>query len=352
MTDGRLTYLLKCLMVVVLILFVGQFLIEILTRIRTVIYILIASIFLAYLIFPAVQWLRKRMGLVAAIVVVYVTILGSFAVAALFIVPHIIDNVDALGKQFPSSVAKFHALIFDPHNPVTSRLPPWVQQGLAGAPNEVAKWLAGRSFAAFGHVITVLEGTLAILAVFVIVPMVTAYLLLDLEHLKRSLAAIVPEERWRTTLAILGEIDGVIGGFIRGQLFVALTVGILITIALTLLHVPYPFLFGLLAGIGDLIPYVGAVAAYIPAVLSAVIGNGWINALVVTAAFVVIYEAEGHFIAPNVVGKQVRLSAFIVMLSLLVGAEVAGLFGMLVAVPIAGVVRVVANRMLAAAKAS
>jgi predicted PurR-regulated permease PerM len=83
-----------------------------------------------------------------------------------------------------------------------------------------------------------------------------------------------------------------------------------------------------------------------------VLSNGWINALIVTVAFVAIYEAEGHFIAPNVVGRQVRLSAFIVMLSLLIGAEVAGLFGMLVAVPIAGVIRVLANRMLAAAKAS
>lgn len=338
-------------MVVVLILYVGQFLIEILWRIHSVIYVLIASIFLAYLIFPAAQWLRKRMGLVAAIVVIYATILGSLAVAALFIVPHVIDNINTLGKQFPLLVNRLHALIFDPRNPITSRLPVWMQQGLAGVPTEIEKYMTGRSLAAFGHVITVLEGTLAIVAVFVIVPMVTAYLLLDLDHLKRSLAAVVPEERWRTTLSILAEIDGVIGGFIRGQLFVALTVGVLITVAMMLLHVPYPFLFGLLAAVGDLIPYVGAVLAYIPAVLSAAMSNGWINALIVTAAFVAIYEAEGHFIAPNVVGKQVRLSAFIVMLSLLVGAEVAGLFGMLVAVPIAGVVRVVANRMLAAAKA-
>ena len=217
MTDGRLTYLLKCLMILVLILYVGQFVIEILTRIRGVIYVLIASIFLAYLIFPAAQWLRRRMGLVAAIVVIYATMLGTLAVAMLFIAPHVIENVEGLGKQFPLLVARLHDLIFDPRNPVTSRLPVWVREGLAGAPNEIAKYVTGRSLAAFGHVITVLEGTLAILAVFVIVPMVTAYLLLDLEHLKRSLAAIVPEERWRTTLGILADIDGVIGGFIRGQ---------------------------------------------------------------------------------------------------------------------------------------
>jgi predicted PurR-regulated permease PerM len=207
-TDQRLTY-------------VGQFVIEILTRIRDVVYALIASVFFAY-------------------------------------------------------------LIFDPRNPITSRLPVWIQQGVAGASEDVAAGLAGRSLAAFGHAITVLEGTL-IAAVFIIVPMVTAYLLLDLNHLKQRLAAIVPIERWRTTLTILAEVDDVIGGFVRGQLLVPLTVGVLITIALTLLHVPH----------------------------SATLTNGWINAPLVTGAFVLIYEAEGHLIAPNVVAKQVRLSAFV-----------------------------------------
>jgi predicted PurR-regulated permease PerM len=110
-------------------------------------------------------------------------------------------------------------------------------------------------------------------------------------------------------------------------------------------------LWGLLAVFGDLIPYVGAVLAAVPAVISAVLTNGWINALLVVAAFVLIYEAEGHLIAPNIVGKQVKLSAFVVVVALLIGAEVAGLFGMLIAVPVAGVLRVVTTRVIEAAKA-
>ncbi len=66
-----------------------------------------------------------------------------------------------------------------------------------------------------------------------------------------------------------------------------------------LLHVPYPYLFGLLAFFGDLIPYVGAVLAFLPAFLVGVLTNGWVNALLVTVAFVAIFEAEGHLLAPN-----------------------------------------------------
>jgi predicted PurR-regulated permease PerM len=68
--------------------------------------------------------------------------------------------------------------------------------------------------------------------------------------------------------------------------------------------------------------------------------------LLVAVAFVAIYEIEGHLIAPNIVGRQVKLSAFVVLLSLLIGAELGGLFGLLVAVPIAGVIRVLALRVV------
>lgn len=349
-TEARVTYALKVLMVLVLAFYAGAFIFGLLVRIQAVIYILVASVFLAYLIYPAVQWLRARMPLVAAIAVVYAALLGLLVLAGFFIIPHVIDDIAMLIKHYPELVARLHSLIYNPNDPVTARLPVWARDELADAPTAVVAWIQTRGLHTFGQVATVLAGTLATVAIFIVVPVVTAYLLLDLERLKGGLAAIVPEERWHATLTMLVSIDAVIGGFIRGQMLVAVTVGILITIAMMLLHVPYPYLFGVLAALGDLIPYVGAVLAYLPAVASAVLTNGWVNALLVTVAFVGIYELEGHLIAPNVVGRQVRLSAFVVIIALLIGGEVGGLFGMLVAVPVAGVLRVVAVRVLQTAK--
>ena len=352
LTEQRVTYALKILMVVVLGLYIAEFALNVLVQLRGVVYVLITAIFLAYLIYPAIVWLRRRIGLVAAIVVVYAVIVGAIIVAVFIVAPHVVDEANTLVKRYPELVARLHAMVYDSRNPLTSRLPIWAQHGIANIPSDFALWAQSIAVHSFGHIVVVLAGTAAIVAIFVIVPMVTAYLLLDLDNLKASLAAVVPEERWRTTLGLLADIDRVIGGFIRGQLLVALFVGVLITLAMMVLRVPYPFLFGLLAALGDLVPYVGALLAYLPAVLSAVLSNGWINALLVTAAFVIIYETEGHLIAPTIVGKQVRLSPFVVIVSLLIGAEVAGIFGMLVAVPIAGVLRVVALRLLRAAKAS
>jgi predicted PurR-regulated permease PerM len=350
LTDARVTYALKVLMLLVLAFYAGEFILQILVRVRGVVYILVGAVFLAYVIYPAVHWLRRRVPLVPAIVIVYLGIAAALTVAALFIVPHIMDDVELLAHRYPAIVARLNSILYNPSDPLTARLPPWIRTELAAAPNAIAAWIQTKGLESFGQLTTVLAGTVAIVAVFVVVPFVTAYLLLDLEHLKRSLAAVVPEDRWRATMSLLSDIDDVIGGFIRGQLLVALVVGILITLAMILIRVPYPYLFGLLAGVGDLIPYVGAVLAFFPAFISAVLTNGWLSGLFVTLAFVLIFEVEGHFIAPNVVGRQVKLSAFIVIVAILIGAEVAGLFGMLIAVPVAGVVRVITNRVVEAAK--
>jgi predicted PurR-regulated permease PerM len=350
LTEARITYALKVLMVLVLAFYAGAFIVEILSRIRAVVYIVIAAVFLAYLIYPAVARLRRRMPLVLAIVLVYAAIVGGLILVAFFIVPHIMDDVQTLVKRYPDLIARYHSILYNPNDALASRLPPWMRDEIARAPMQIADWLRLRGLQMFGQIVVVLAGTLAVIAVFVVVPMVTAYLLLDLDHLKASLAAIVPQERWRATTSLLSDIDSVIGGFIRGQLLVAATVGVLITIAMVLLHVPYPYLWGLLAAFGDLVPYVGAVLAVLPAFISAILTNGWINGVLVVAAFVVIYEVEGHLIAPNIVGQQVKLSAFVVIIALLIGGELGGLFGVLIAVPVAGALRVVATRVLDAAK--
>jgi predicted PurR-regulated permease PerM len=350
LTDARITYALKVLMVIVLAFYAGDYIIGFLSRIAGVVYILVGTVFLAYVIYPAVHWLRRRMPLVLAIVVVYLCIVGAFVVAAFFIVPHIVADIEELVRRFPELESRLRSIVYNPKDPLTSRLPPWIQNQLANVPSAIATWIRTKGLQTFAQLTTLLAGTIAIVAIFIVIPFVTAYLLLDLDHMKRSLAAIVPEEQWRATTSFLSDVDNVIGGFIRGQLLVAAMIGVLITVALIIIRVPYPYLFGLMAGIGDLIPYVGAVAAFFPTFIAAVLTNGWLSGLFVAAAFVLIYEAEGHFIAPNVVGKQVKLSAFIVIIALLIGAEVAGLFGMLIAVPVAGLIRVIATRVVEAAK--
>jgi len=349
MTDERVTYALKLLMVLVLAAYLGQYLIGFFARIKGIVYILIGAVFLAYLIYPAVHWLARWMHRIYAILIIYAAIAVALVVAGIFLLPHLIDDVAALAHQTPAAIAAFNNALADPSDPVLGRLPPWMRAELVKVPEEAILWLKVHGIETVGHAMVLLMGTAVAVATFVIIPLITAYLLLDLENLRNGLATVVPAKRWQATLAFLHDVDHVIGGFIRGQLLVAAAVGVLVTVALLILRVPYAFVLGLIAAIGDLIPFVGAILAFVPAIATALFANGWVNALIVFGVFLAIFQIEGHVIAPNIVSKQVSLSPFIVLLALLVGGELSGLVGMLVAVPVAGVLRVIAMRVFAPA---
>jgi len=165
-------------------------------------------------------------------------------------------------------------------------------------------------------------------------------MLLDTAGMYRSFMAMIPERARPRTDKILREIDDVMGGFIRGQLLVAAIVGVLIVAMLALLHVRYAVAIGVTAGLLEIIPYVGAVAGAIPALAIALITNGPVNASLVLLGFIVINQLEGHVISPLVVSGKVGLSPLAIVLALLTGGELFGLPGLFLAVPVAGIIRV------------
>jgi predicted PurR-regulated permease PerM len=342
LTETRVTHVLKLLLVIVLVLYLGEMLLGFLDRVRAIAGILVGAVFFAYLIYPLVAWLRKWMPMLVAILIVYAGILLVLGFSGWFIIPRLTQDVTQLVQQSPVVAAQLNSAVNDPHNPIVARLPDWMRAEIARAPGQIVNWAQLHGLETAGHAMTVVVGTIAAIATFVIIPLFTAYLLLELDAIKRVTQRVIPPEHHDVTLDLLDKIDDVIGGFVRGQLLVALSVGVLITIALLLLHVPYAFLLGLLAAVGDLIPYVGAILAFTPAFLIAMLHNGWLNAIIVGVVFVAIFEFEGHLLAPNIVSRQVRLSPLIVLVALLIGGELAGIFGMLLAVPVAGAIRVIA----------
>ena len=346
-TEARVTYALKLVLLIAVALYLGGMVVSFLVRIASVVYIVVGAIFFAYLIYPAVDRLRRRMPLIAAVLVVYLSIVILVAIAGWLIVPGVTNDVTALAHNYPQIAADISGYVNDPKNPLLSHLPPAAREELVKIPDEVVGWLQLHGAEAAGHALTIIIGTAAAIATFIIIPLLAAYILLDLDRMRTMMLRVVPASRWATALSFVQEVDHVIGGFIRGQLIVAACVGILLTIGLLILHVPYAFLLGLIAALGDLVPYVGAVLTFIPAVLIALINNGMVNALIVAAVFVGIYELEGHFIAPAIVSRQVKLTPLSVLLAVLIGAELGGILGMLVAVPIAGVLRVIVMRLIA-----
>lgn len=345
-TEERLTYALKLLLVIVLALYLLGFVFQILARVQSIVILLIGAIFFAYLIYPLVRWLNVKLPLIAAVLIVYAAIVLVVFGAGWLIVPGLIDDGSSLVHAYPTIVQKIDAFVNDPSNPVLRRLPQPAREGLAHLPEQIVAWGQLHGVQAAEHALTVLMSTFALLATFIIIPVLAAYMLVESEHIKRVFLGLIPKRGRENTLDILSELEDVIGGFIRGQLLVGGSVGIIIMIPLLLMHVPYAILIGVLAGLLDVIPYIGPVIAFVPAFLIALLNNGALTAVFVAVVFVAANQLEGHLIAPNIVSRTIKLRPLAVILAILIGGEVGGVLGMFVAVPAAGILRVLLKRVL------
>ena len=340
LTSQRLDYAWKALLSFVLIVFIFNYVIQFLQRLGPVFLVIIAAIFFAYLIYPVVRWLNRRLPLVLCILVVYAAIAGIVVAGLMYLIPAISAEVTTLVHDWPSIQAKIVDSVTNPHNKILAGTPPALRDELAKLPSAIIAWIQMHGAAAAGNAFMVLIGTAAFIASCVAVPVLAAYLLSDSEGAKRFFLGFIPVRRRESTLQLLSELEQVVGGFIRGQILVGVTVGILIAIGLMFVGEPYAILIGVIAGALDFIPYIGPVIAAIPAFTLAFVAGGFPLAVKVAIVFVAANQIEGHLIAPNIVGRTIQLGPSVVFVAILVGAELYGVMGMFIAVPVVGIIRV------------
>ncbi|MDQ2866601.1 MAG: AI-2E family transporter [Candidatus Eremiobacteraeota bacterium] len=339
--QDRVRYALEILGVIALAGLIFSNVLNFIGHIQTVAVIVIGALFFTYLIYPAVERLHRRLPLGASIAIVYVAFAAIVAFGASVIVPALSGNIKDFISSAPTLANHAEASLADPNNPLIERLPASAQAYLTKLPANLTELATRYGAETASRTLVILLSTVSFVALFIVIPVVAAYMLMEAEALKKTFVGMISPGARPRTLKIISDLDKVIGGFIRGQLIVAATVGALITILLLVLHVQYAVLIGIAAGILDVIPYVGALAGWLPAFFIALFANGWQNALFVTAGFVVINQLEGHIIAPNVVSKSVELTPLVVVIALITGGELLGIPGLLIAVPVAGIIRVV-----------
>jgi predicted PurR-regulated permease PerM len=340
LTPQTLDYSWKILLSIVLIFLMFSYAIHFIERIGVIFIIVVGAIFFAYLVYPLVRWLNKRLPLIIAILLVYAGIAALVAIGLTFLIPAVSAQISTLTRDWPSIEHRIADFVRNPSNPLLAHLPPFIRDQLARVPSEIPRWLQSYGVAAAGNAIMVLIGTAAFLGACVAIPVLGAYLLYDSETIKRFFMGFVPARRRDSTLQVLSELERVIGGFIRGQLMVGGSVGALIAIGLWLVGEPYAILIGVAAGLLDLIPYIGPVIAAIPAVIIAFVGGGAPLFIKVILVFILANQAEGHIIAPNIVSRTIQLSPSAVVIAILIGGELYGVIGMFIAVPVAGIIRV------------
>lgn len=187
----------------------------------------------------------------------------------------------------------------------------------------------------------VLRGAAETVAVLGLAPVLAFYLLLDLPRTKKLLFELTPASVRNEFHHLATRVTGAVAAFVRGQILVALFVGALSSMALLALDLPFWLIIGMAAGLLNLIPFVGPFFGAFLAVIVSLLEGEPTKALVAVVAFTAIQQVDNHLITPMVQRTRVLLSPLVIVLALIVGGSLAGLLGVLTAVPIVAAVRIV-----------
>lgn len=308
-------------------------------QIPDVLTMVLVALILASSLYPGVTWLMGRYGIprVAAIATMFGAVIGSLAFIALLLAPTLIEQAQQLAANFPTYVAKVKASYA------------WVQgldarfhvlPDLDAAAKTLSGFLAGWIASTLGWATKLLGGVATVFLVLII----TFFVLLDGPDLKKGLLALVPPGHRPMLDAQFGPVAYKLGAYVQGVLT---SIGFLTTylaIALSIADVPMGLALAIVAGAFELIPLVGSLLGAIPAILIA-LTVGWQKALIVAGIFAVGNVIQGNVVAPFVFSKSIEVSPVMIMLALLVGANLFGVAGAIIAVPLMAMIQVLIQNL-------
>jgi predicted PurR-regulated permease PerM len=184
-----------------------------------------------------------------------------------------------------------------------------------------------------------------VLLILLLGPIIAFYLLVDVPHLRRVADSLVPPGARDEVLVVAHRLNRAIGGFFRGQLVVAAIVGVLCSVGLGIIGLRFWFLIGMIAGLFNVIPLVGPWVGGVPGVTIALTTGSPLQALLVVAVMVGVQQIDNHFITPQVMQRTVHLHPAVVILALVAGGSLGGFYGLLLAVPVAAVLKILVSHL-------
>jgi predicted PurR-regulated permease PerM len=183
-------------------------------------------------------------------------------------------------------------------------------------------------------------GVFSALGEIIIIPFLTFFILKDARALKKFVVQRIPNRYFEMSLSLIHKATLQLGRFIRGQLLDAAIVGIMAMIALSLLELRYALLIGALAGLANMIPFLGPIVGGVPAIIVSIVDTGGFSGVLpIVVAFAVIKLIDDVIVQPTVVSKSVELHPVVVIVAIFAGGHIGGILGMIVAVPVVSIIK-------------
>ena len=319
----------------------------------------ILSLVLAYIFDPMVDWIeQKGVSRGLAIALLALPILGAIALFVFFGVPALATQAENLLDQAPKALEQLVGW-FEALRVRASRVPfvgsQVVDRILASfTPERVAAYIDTKRAVIASRIWEGLIGfgkglgiVLSILSYFVLVPVLVVYFLKDFNRLTTRVTELMPKAKRDQWVPLLREYDGLLSRYLRGQLAAAATVGVLTWLGLWIARFPYSGLVGAVAGVFNIVPYLGLVVSVIPALIIAILSGSFaISILKVVIVFVIVQTLDSTVIGPRIVGGSVGLHPIWVMFALALGAFYFGFVGLLLAMPAAVLLKLLMREAL------
>lgn len=291
--------------------------------IRRVIVLLFAVIIIVAVLSPLVGYLTKRkVPQILAVLVAYILVFGILGLIIYIIVPPLIHQITNVSSNLPYYIDKLSIL-----NINISDYIDFSRYNLS----QISSSLSRISGGVIDSVIAIFGGVASAITVIVL----SFYLLLERESLKEFIFSFIPEDKKEWLLKTSRKVFHKLGGWARGQLILAVTIGVVCYIVLRIIGVPYSLLLAILAGLLEIVPIVGPIVAGVVAALVAMVTGTWWQVLAIIISYTLIQQLENHFLVPNIMSKYVGFSPVIIIIALLIGAELGGIVGAILAIPIA-----------------
>jgi len=303
------------------------------------------ALMLAYFFDPLYKFLlNKKAPKVLAIIIVFGIIIALLILTIFFLIPSLINQLNILYREIPNFVENYQNLILSIKPQLSKFIDPAdVEILLKENLSELQKSVLG-----FSQTIIIYLSNIVSSITFgiVIIPLILFYLMRDMFVFKENLYIFVLKKNKKEFKEVLEEIDNIVSGFIRGRIIVCFVVGTLIGIGLYFLNLKFALIIGIVSGVFNFIPYLGPIVGVMLALIFA-LGSPWWTLVMIVVLFVLVNQLEAIYLNPNILGKGLGLHPLTVILSMLICGQLLGILGVLVAVPLAAILKVLFFRYLA-----
>lgn len=307
-------------------------------RVRIILVPFIFAFLIAYLLNPIVKLVEKRrLPKCWAILWVYLAVFVLSGIIFVFGVPHILGELNRLISEIPKLTLEVQSILAN------------LQTGYSRfALPESIKQVINERIIHFQELLleAVRAGTESLVQLvsylfsLIIAPVFAFYMLKDIDQIRNSLTLTIPRRYRSDILAIGRDVDEIISAFLRGHLLVCVIVGILTGVGMYLIGLDFALIIGIIAGVAELVPFLGPIITGIPAISLALLVSRE-TALYAAVVILVVQQLENAVISPKILGESMGLHPLAVIFAIMAGGELYGLLGVLLAVPGAATLKVV-----------